>query len=154
MACFVYRRGHKLLPFSIVHQLMIYQIKDEISVSPSPSQTFEKLNLWTIIQVSWFKQALICKSMWFLTLHLAVCRLLNSTNDCCVIIDRGQYIAMIFIDIKTAFDTVDRRILLNKMWHCGIGLEQQRSLEEIRCTEWSCNFIAWINLRVMQSSSI
>ena len=41
-------------------------------------------------------------------------------------IDRGKFTAMIFIDLKKAFDTVDYQILLNKMRNYGIdGLEYQ-----------------------------
>ena len=57
-------------------------------------------------------------------MHSVVSCLLNSTNDWYVNIDRGKFIAMIFIDLKNAFDTVDYHILLNKMRNYGIdGLE-------------------------------
>ena len=38
--------------------------------------------------------------------------------------DKGQYTAMVFIDLKKAFDTVDHEILLKKLTKYGIiGLE-------------------------------
>ena len=38
--------------------------------------------------------------------------------------DKGQYTAMVFIDLKKAFDTVDHEILLKKLAKYGIiGLE-------------------------------
>ena len=62
----------------------------------------------------------------FRNLHSVVSCLLNCTNDWYVNIDRGKFTAMIFIDLKKAFDTVDHQILLNKMRNYGIdGLEHQ-----------------------------
>ena len=59
-------------------------------------------------------------------LHSVVSCLLKCTNDWYFNIDRGKYTAMIFIDLKKAFDTVDHEILLDKMHHYGIdGLEHQ-----------------------------
>ena len=50
--------------------------------------------------------------------------LLNNTNDWYVNIDNGKYTAMVFIDLKKAFDTVNHQILLAKLKKYGIdGLE-------------------------------
>ena len=46
--------------------------------------------------------------------------LLKGTSDWFFDIDRGKYTAMIFIDLKKAFDTVDHQILLDKMQFYGI----------------------------------
>ena len=40
--------------------------------------------------------------------------LLKGTSDWYIDIDNGRYTAMIFIDLKKAFDTVDHQILLDK----------------------------------------
>ena len=45
----------------------------------------------------------------FRNLHSVVSCLLNCTNDWYVNIDRGKFTAMIFIDLKKAFDTVDHQ---------------------------------------------
>ena len=46
--------------------------------------------------------------------------LLKGTSDWFFDIDRGKYTAMIFIDLKKSFDTVDHQILLDKMQFYGI----------------------------------
>ena len=62
----------------------------------------------------------------FRNLQSVVSCFLNCTNDWYVNIDKGKFTAMIFIDLKKAFDTVDHQILLNKMHNYGIdGLEHQ-----------------------------
>ena len=60
----------------------------------------------------------------FRSLHSVVTSLLNSTNDWYVNIDNGKYTAMVFIDLKKAFDMVNHQILLAKLKKYGIdGLE-------------------------------
>ena len=56
----------------------------------------------------------------FRALHSVVTCLLNSTDDWYVNMDNGKYTAMIFIDLKKAFDTVDHDILLAKLRKYGI----------------------------------
>ena len=59
-------------------------------------------------------------------MHSVVSFLLNCNNDWYVNIDRGKFTAMISIDLKIAFDTVDHKVLLNKIHLYGIdGLEHQ-----------------------------
>ena len=60
----------------------------------------------------------------FRSLHSVVTSLLNNTNDWYINIDNGKYTAMVFIDLKKAFDTVNHQILLAKLNKYGIdGLE-------------------------------
>ena len=46
--------------------------------------------------------------------------LLKGTSDWYTDIDNGRYTAMIFIDLKKAFDKVDHQIILDKMQFYGI----------------------------------
>ena len=60
----------------------------------------------------------------FRSLHSVVTCLLKSTNDWYVNVDNSIVSAVIFIDFKKAFDSVDPGILLGKLHHYGInGIE-------------------------------
>ena len=56
----------------------------------------------------------------FRSLHSVVTSLLNNTNDWYVYMDDGKYTAMVFIDLKKVFDTVNHQILLAKLKKYGI----------------------------------
>ena len=97
-----------------------------ISVLPVLSRLFEKLIYDQLYEYLDSNKQLSKDQYGFRNMHLVVSCLLNSTNDWCVNIERGKFIAMIFIDLKKAFDTVDYHILLNKMRNYGIdGLEHR-----------------------------
>ena len=56
----------------------------------------------------------------FRSLSSVVTCLLKGTSDWYININYGRYTAMIFIDLKKAFDTVDHQIFLDKMQFYGI----------------------------------
>ena len=56
----------------------------------------------------------------FRPLHSTVTALLDATNDWYLNIDDGQINAVLFLDLKKAFDTVDHTILLKKLKHYGL----------------------------------
>ena len=95
-----------------------------ISVPPATSRLFEKLvydHLYRFLDENNF----IClQQSGFRSLHSVVTYLLKCTNDWYVNIDKGKFTAMILIDLKKAFDTVDHGILVDKMKFYGIsGIE-------------------------------
>ena len=95
-----------------------------ISVLPVVSRLFDKLIYDQFYKYLVSNKHLYSDQYGFRHLHSVISCLLRCTNDWYFNIDRGKYTAMIFIDLKKAFDTVDHKILLDKMHHYGIdGLE-------------------------------
>ena len=92
-----------------------------ISVLPVVSRLFEKLIYDQLYQYLDKHKYLASLQSGFRSLHLVVTCLLKGTSEWFIDIDRGKYTAMIFIDLKKAFDTVDHQILLDKMQFYGIA---------------------------------
>ena len=96
------------------------------SVLPVLSRQFEKFIYDQLCEYLASNKLLSKDEYCFRNMHSVVSCLLNCTNDWYVISDRGKYTAVIFIDLKKAFDTVDHHILLNKMRNYEIdGLEHK-----------------------------
>ena len=122
---------------------------------------FEKLIYDQLYEYLDSNKPLLKDQYGFRNLHSVVSCLLNCANDWYVNIDRGKFTAMIFVDLKKAFDTGDHQVLLNKMRNYGIdGLEHQwfRSYLENRKQFCKVNGVssdlAEINIGVPQGSCL
>ena len=91
-----------------------------IWVLPVISRFFEKLVYYQIYKHLNANKLLYSDQYGFRQLHSVVACLLKCTNDWCLNIDRGKFTAMIFIDLKKTFDTVDLLFFLIKCSIMGL----------------------------------
>ena len=96
-----------------------------ISVLPVISRLFEKLVFNQLYHYLDNNDLLSTNQSGFRRLHSTVTCLLKNTDDWYTGLDSGQMLGMVFVDLKKAFDTVDHRVLCNKLELYGV---QQREL--------------------------
>ena len=90
------------------------------------SRLFEKLIQDQLYQYLDKHKYLVSHQSGFRSLHSVVTCLLKGTSDWYIDMDNGRYTEMIFIDLKTAFDSVDHQILSDKMQFYGITGSAQK----------------------------
>ena len=79
---------------------------------PFVSRVFEKLIYNQLYDYLDGNKLLFSKQSGFRSLHSVATCLLKCTSDWYLNMDKGQYTAMIFVDLKKAFDTLNHEILL------------------------------------------
>ena len=91
-----------------------------ISLLPIPGKLLEKIVYSHISEFLEINSFLSKKQNGFRKNHSTLDAIVNFTSDVYESINKGEYTIAAFIDLKKAFDTVNHKILLEKLYYAGI----------------------------------
>ena len=91
-----------------------------ISLLPCTSKILERLVQSQLLRFLQENNILSSVQSGFRAKHSTVTALVKVLDDWMMAMDRGEYTGAIFVDLKKAFDTVDHKVLLKKLFDIGV----------------------------------
>ena len=70
--------------------------------------------------------------------HSTTCANSKFVDDIALSLDKGQHTIAAFLDIKKAFETIDHKILLEKLKHAGVGPQTLKLLHNYVSNRRQC----------------